>query len=173
MVHLPIAMDNYKPRNNMISNQRELYNLIDSVLKPFKFIKKKETWYRHTDDCICYFTCGKSPYGGGEYGHAMGCFLKEIYEGKDEFPKYYKDNLRYSLSDMANKDVVEKVFNLEGRNFVNNERELIITDLITNHAVPFLNDVSTKEGIINAVDKYKGLKNRMDLKIKKALSIED
>ena len=157
----------------MISSGRELYNIIDKILKPLGYIKEKDTWYLHTVDCICYFTCGKSPYGGGEYGHAMGCFLKEIYEGKDEFPKYYKDNLRYSLSDMVNKDLVKNVFNLEYSNFINNERELIITDLLENYAVPFLINVSTKNGIVNSVKKYKGLENRMDLKIKKALGIVD
>jgi len=150
-----------------------LHNLIDNLLTPHGYIKKKDTWYLHTEDCICYFTCGKSPYGGGEYGHAMGCFLKEIYEDKDEFPKFYKDNLRYSLSDLVNRNLVQKAFDLECKDFVNDERELFITVSIANHAVPFLKDVSTKEGILNAVKKYKGLNYHMDLKIKKALAMED
>ena len=157
----------------MISNGSALFELIDNILKPLGYVKKKDTWYLHAADCICYFNSEKSIYGGGEYGHVMGCFLKEIYEGNDEFPKYYEDNLRYSLSDMMNRDLVQKAFDLECRDFANNERELIITDLIENYAVPFLNDISTKAGIINAVKKYKGLNKRMDLKIKKALAMED
>ncbi|NNV57651.1 DUF4304 domain-containing protein [Limnovirga soli] len=156
----------------MIINQKDFYKLIDSILSPLGFIKKKETWYLHTDDCICFFAAAKSPYGG-YYGHVMGCFLKEIYEGEDEFPKYYKYNLIYSISDLAQKDLVKKAFDLENNEFVKGERETIIEDLIVNYALPFLNSIKTKSGIKIAINEYTGLKYGMDLKIKNALSIED
>lgn len=172
MEHTPIIMDKHKPLNYMISNGRELYDFIDKIIKPLGFIRKKNTWYLHTSDCICFLVIEKSPYGG-YYEDLLGCFLKEIYDEWDEFPKYYKNNLKYGISDLTKEEIVRKAFDLEKEKFDDDEREMLIKDLIENYAILFLNDVSTKEGIKHAVQKYKGLKNRMDLKIKKALSIED
>jgi len=155
----------------MISNRKKLYNFIDAILKPLGYRRKKDTWYLHTDDCICFLSICKSPFGG-YYEDVMGCFLKEIYDEQDEFPRYYKHNLVYGIDNVAGNEIVRRAFDLEKGEFINNEREEIIKDLIENYVVPFLKDVSTKAGIINAVKKYKGLNKRMDLKIKKALSVE-
>lgn len=158
----------------MISNQKTLFDFIDNIMKPFGFIKKKDTWYQHTNECICFLCVGKSPYGG-YYGEVLGCFLKEINQEKEEYPKYYKCNLKYGISDIIeNKDLIKKVFNLENNDFENeNEREIILKDLFENYALPFLKDISTKEGIKIALKKYKGLIIWMDVEMKKALSIED
>jgi len=128
----------------MISNQKELYAHIDKILKPYGYIRKKETWYLHTEECICFLTIGKSPFGG-RYDNVMGCFLKELYDSTDMFPKYYKNDLKFGIGDIANKELVKKVLDLENRDFIDTAREETIKDLIENYIIPFLKDVSTKE----------------------------
>lgn len=157
----------------MINNQKDLYGFIDSIMKQKGFMKKKDTWYLHTDECICFLNIGKSPYGG-YYGDVIGCFLKEIYQDECEFPSYYKCNLKYYLENLTGeRDLVNQVLDLENKSFTKNEREIVLKDLIENYALPFLEEISTKQGIKNASKKYKGLTNRMNMDIKKALSIED
>jgi hypothetical protein len=143
----------------MISNGKELFTFLDNLLKPHGFIKKKTTWYLNTPECICFFHIEKSSFGG-HYDHVMGCFLKEIHDEIDDFPKYFQNDLKYSLSDLADKDLVVEVLDFENKKFIQNEREDILKDLVENHAVPFLKDISSKEGIIDSIKKYKGLFNR-------------
>lgn len=141
----------------MIANSKDLYNLIDNILKPKGFVRKKDTYYLHTSECICFFSIGKSPYGG-HYDHVMGCFLKAIIKVKDEFPKYYKNHLKFNIADIAGKEIVKKAFELENKEFVKDEREIVIKDLIENYVIPFLNDVSSVKGILKAIEKYENLK---------------
>jgi len=143
----------------MISNGKELFTLLDNLLKPHGFIRKKDTWYLHTPECICFFSIGKSQFGG-HYDHVMGCFLKEIHDDLEEYPKYYKNDLKYGLDDLADKQTVKEVLDFQNSKFVQNQREIILKDLIENHAVPFLKDISSKEGIKDSIKKYKGLFNR-------------
>lgn len=154
----------------MISNGKELYNFIDNLLKLYGYIRKKDTWYLHTIECICFFTLEKSPYGSGYYGHVMGCFLKEIYKEKEDFPKYYKNHLSYHISEIVGQELVKRAFCFENQ-FVDNEREVLIESLIQNCAIIFLKDVSTKEGIRNALNKYDKLQYNMKLTLKAALNI--
>lgn len=157
----------------MISNKKDLYKLINSILKPSGFTQKGDTWYLHTDECICFLNIGKSPYGG-YYGDVIGCFLKEINQDKGEFPSYYKCNLKYYLENLTGeRDLVNRVLDLENKSFTKNEREIVLKDLIENYALPFLEEIGTRQGIKNASKKYKGLTKRMNVDIKKALSIED
>lgn len=141
----------------MIANGKDLYNLIDSLLKPKGFVRKKDTYYLHTSECLCFFSIGKSPFGG-HYDHVMGCFLREILKLKDEFPKYYKNHLKFNIADIASKEIVKRAFDLENKEFVKDEREIIIKDLIKNCVIPFLSDVSSVKGIMKALKKYKDLK---------------
>ena len=155
----------------MVNNQKDLYEFIDKIMKPEGFIQKKDTWYMHSDECIVFLCVGKSPYGG-YYGEVAGCFLKEIYHDKDEYPKYYKCNFKCGVDIVYHdKELIKKVFDLENRSFTANEREIILKDLLESYALPFLKEISTKQGIKNATIKYKKLINRMDFEIKKALSL--
>jgi len=157
----------------MINNQKDLYDFIDKIMKPNGFVKKKDTWYFHSDECITFLCIGKSPYGG-YYGEVLGCFLKEIYIDKEAFPKYHKCNLKYGIAKIiSNKDLIKKVFDLENNEFKVNEREVILKELIENYALPFLKDISTKDCIKIALHKYRGLTTWMDAEMKKALSVED
>jgi hypothetical protein len=53
---------------------------------------------------------------------------------------------------------VRRVFDWEKKDFRGDEREIAIKKLIINYTIPFLNDIGTKEGIKQAVHKYKGLR---------------
>ena len=141
----------------MIANGTDIYYLIDSILKPRGFVRKKDTYYLHTLECICFFSIGKSPFGG-HYDHVMGCFVKAIMKEKNEFPKYYKSHLKFNIADIAGKEVVKKVFDLENKEFVKDERERAIRNLIENYLIPFLDDISSVTKILKAIKKYGDLK---------------
>jgi hypothetical protein len=55
----------------MISNEKELTEFIDSLLKPHGYTKKKDTWYARINECICFVAIVKSSYGG-YYEEAIG-----------------------------------------------------------------------------------------------------
>ena len=158
----------------MISNAKELFGFMDTLLKPQGYLRKKDTYYLVTSECICFFCIIKSDFGG-YYEDLMGCFVKGVYDGKDEFPKYYKNNLKYVLNYFVDSNLVKEVFDLENKTYVANEREFLIKELIEMYVIPFLKDISTKEGIRAAIHKYKELKYYMDYDLRSALgiSIED
>ena len=140
----------------MLNNTKELYIFLDKIFVAHGFCRKKDTFYFSTDECICFFTIVKSSLSG-HYDHVMGCFFKEIMIDKDDFPKYYKNHLKFSLTHLANRNIVKQVFDFENHSYKYDEREKIIKKLIEEKALPFLKDISTKEGILKAVDKYKDL----------------
>jgi len=141
----------------MLNNTKALFDFLDKLFIPEGFYRKKDTYYFSTDECICFFSIGKSPFGG-YYDHVMGCFLKVLMETKEEFPAFNKNHLKYSLRELANKNLVKQVLNFEKHTYKENEREKILERLIKSKALPFLKEVSTKKGILEAVEKYKDLK---------------
>lgn len=145
----------------MLNNTKELYTLLDTLFLPYGFIRMKDTYYYSTDECICFFSIGKSQLGAGRYDHVMGCFFKAIMNKKEDFPVYYKNHLKYSLRELANMKLVKQVFDFENHTYKGNEREKIIERLIEKKAIPFLKKISTKDGILEAVDEYKDLKYRI------------
>jgi hypothetical protein len=134
----------------MINNGKELLNLLDGIYKSHGFIKKKDAWYLHTKECICFFSIGKSPFGG-HYDHVMGAFLKEIDDyGNDDFPKYNLCHLKYHLGEIVKVNQIKKVFDLENKSFTGDEREAEIIRIVSKYVIPFLIDVSTIKGIKSA-----------------------
>jgi hypothetical protein len=140
----------------MIANGKTLFDFIDNILNREGFTKKKDTWYKTTEECICFFSVGKSPYGG-YYDHVMGCFLKELNTSGREYPVYYKSDLKFGLDLLADKELVKRVLDLENNEFKENEREFLLKELMEMYLIPFLQDVSTKDGIKAAIKKYEDL----------------
>jgi hypothetical protein len=140
----------------MIVNGKALLELIDTILKKEGFIKRKHTWYKHTEECICFFTIDKSPYGG-YYDHATGFFIKELNASGQEYPVFYKCDLKIGLDQLTDRDLVKRAFDLENQEFASTEWEFILTELFELYVVPFLNDVSSKDGIRSAMNKHQDL----------------
>ena len=67
----------------MLNNSKELYIFLDELFMPHGFFRKKDTYYFSSDECICFFSIGKSSLGG-HYDHVMGCFLKELMKQKKD-----------------------------------------------------------------------------------------
>jgi len=147
-----------------------LYAFLDKIFNPNGFIRKKDTYYLQAEECICFFSIGKSQFGG-RYDHVMGCFLRELHPKEGDFPKFYKSDLKFSLRELSNKDKVKKIFDFENQDFSGSQRELIIEDLIINKAIPFLKDVSSIQGIKNSVKKYKDLRYSITGELMDALGI--
>lgn len=140
----------------MIANKKNLYDIVDSILKPQGYINKKDCWYLHTEECICFFLLEKSPFAG-RYEDLMGCFVKNIFESTDKFPKYYKKNLGYALEFFIGKDRARDLFDLESENCSKEEREAEIKSVLINYVLTFLNDVSSEKRILSSIKKYKDL----------------
>ena len=140
----------------MIANGKALFDFIDIILRKEGYIKKKNTWYRATEECICFFSIGKSPYGG-YYDHVMGCFLKQLNTTGKEFPVYYKNDLKFSIDNFVDPEFVRRVLDLENSEFKDDQREFLIKEFFELYVIPFLNDVGSKEGIKAAVCKYEDL----------------
>lgn len=148
----------------MIANQKELYDLVDSVFKPYGYVKKGDTWYLHTPECICFFSLGKSPFAG-RYENLMGCFVKNVYKGESRFPKFYEKNLSYLIEQFIGDDKTRVIFDLENKEFTSDKRELEIRKILLDYVLPFLNDVSSEKGILNAILKYKDLEYQIDTEL--------
>lgn len=154
----------------MISNQKELYTFLDKVLAPYGYKRKVDAWYLENKECICFISVVKSDYSG-RYSDSIGAFAKGALETVEKYPKCFKGHLKYNIGDIAENDSTEKAFDLENKDFVAMEREQLLKQLIEKYAIPFLEDVSTEEGIRIALNKYKGLPNRTKLSLKKYLGI--
>lgn len=139
----------------MISNQKELYDFIDQILKPYGFIKKKDTWYQQTDECICYLIISKSPFAG-RYEELMGVFLKEM-NLDGTFPGYELAHLKYSMGQLVNNRTTRHLFDLENATFKDKEREEMIEEIITTQAIPFIQKLGSRQGIIDAIHEHKNL----------------
>jgi hypothetical protein len=95
---------------------------LDPIFEAEGFQRKKDTWYWHTDECICFFLTKKSPYGF-QFDHVMGCFVKRVYGSDQEFPPFNKANIKYSLREMKDREWVQQTFDLSDNSFKNDERE--------------------------------------------------
>lgn len=136
----------------MIYSGKQLFALLDSILKREGFKRKNDTYYLNTKDCICFFTINKSRYHDKDfYDHVMGCFVKDLQIEKTEFPKFYTSHLKYTLDEFVKYEEVKKIFRLSNDVYKKNEREKAITDLIINFALPFLKDVGSKKVLDNLI----------------------
>lgn len=155
----------------MIANQKALFLLIEETLEPHGYIKKKDTWYLHTLECICFFTLGKSPFAG-RYEDLLGCFVKDINKGIGDFPVFYKKNLGYGLDSFIGKEEGRRIFDLENTSYIENQRELRIQEIMEDYAIPFLSDIGSISGIRKAIKKYQNLKYDIDVDLQEYLKIK-
>ena len=153
----------------MIANKKDLFGIVNSILKPQGYIKKGDTWYLHTEECICFFVLEKSPFAG-RYEDLMGCFVKKIFQSTDKFPPYYKKNLGYNLDQFIGKDKARNMFDLENQKYSNDKRELEIKEVLVSFILPFLKDVSSEKGILKSIKKYKDLEYYVDGELSELLT---
>jgi len=156
----------------MLANGAELYKFLDGLFYPHGFVRKKDTWYLNSNECIVFFHTSKSPFSG-HYDHVMGCFYKKVYTDSNNFPKYYKSNLKQGIDNFVEKKKVKMALDMEDNSFKGQEREELLKNLVEVYVIPFLIEISTEEGIRKAVEKKPTLKHYMDAETKDALSISE
>lgn len=147
-----------------------MFDLLGRLLIPHGFVKKKDTWYLYTPECISFISFGKSPYSG-RYEHVMGCFVLAINEGINEYPKFNMNNLAYNLEDFVGREEVRRIFNLENTEFKKDEREVLIGGMIEKLAIPFLKEISSIAGIRGALKKHEDLQYHMKAELREYLGI--
>jgi hypothetical protein len=155
----------------MLANGSALYKYLDPIFEAEGFQRKKDTWYWHTEECICFFLTKKSPYGS-QFDDVMGCFVKRVYGSDQEFPPFNKANLKFTLGDMKDQDWVKQTFDLSDTSFKKDERESRLRELMEKYAIPFLKGISTEEGIRKTVKKIKDLKYNLDGNTREMLGIK-
>ncbi len=156
----------------MITNKKDMYEFVDKLLIPEGYIRKKETYYKNNKETITIFVLDKSEFSG-KFENLVGCFFKSMMEGRNQYPKYYQNNLKFTLQNIVTKSLlVDKVFDLDNNSFDKNEREKYINDLIIKYGLPFLDLISSSDGIIEAVKKYENLFYTIDVKLRKKLKLK-
>ena len=79
-----------------LSTKRELVNLLDSLLAPHGFKRKKEDWYRDNGACVSIIGLGKSFYGG-QFSIGLAFLLKEANPELLPFPPFHLCHFRKAL----------------------------------------------------------------------------
>lgn len=137
----------------MISNAHDLYLFIDRIFNPYGFIRKKDCYYKNSDECIVFFSLGKTSNASGYFDHVMGCFLKELQPKVEKYPAYYKCNLKFHLGEFIERQKILDVFSLN-HTLPEFQREVIIQEWLLNIVIPFLKKIDTKKGVGLAMAEY-------------------
>ena len=141
----------------MIKNAKSLFDLLDTFFIPHGFVRKKDTYYLNTEECICFFSIDKSGNSSGFFSNVMGCFVKALMEEQNAFPSYYKNHVRYNIDQFIGKKKIREIFSLENDIFKDDEREKQIKKVIEKYALPFLSDLTSEAKIAAATKKYGNL----------------
>lgn len=126
----------------MISNKKELFKFIDSIMFGKGFKRKGEVWFKEFEEIFVIFSVGKSEQTG-QFGHVFGGFIKEIMDhdiSQDVFKHFYM-----TLSDYEPQIEVRATFNLANDSYSGNEREIKIESYIEQYILPFFEKTKTLE----------------------------
>lgn len=147
-------------------NAKELEAIIDSVLKPFGFIKRGFSWYRHHPETISVLNLQNSDYGGQYYVN-LAVALRGLNPG--EYPHEERCHIRVRLDRVIDDpETVRKALNLEDRSITNNQRRLYIHDGITRGS-QWLEELSTTAAIARKLSSDESLRNRATVQIREFL----
>lgn len=118
-------------------NTKELEVVIDAVLVPAGFQKRRDTWYKLNDDTVCVVNLQKSQWGGRYYVN-LGVYLRSL--GKATFPCEFECHLRTRLSGLSGNErsKIDAALDLERVEMPGGERERILRHAVADIAVPFL-----------------------------------
>lgn len=137
----------------MISNKTDLTDFITTTLKPYGFKKRSNIWYLETEECISALALNKSSWSNQFYLDVLlvvkalskGTILKSSSDGEimwriDELFEEKRELNEYL--DFENVDILSQL------------RETVLNNALINQALPFLQKLTTVDGIKDMVNKY-------------------
>ena len=129
-------------KRRMAADQSFLERLLDDVLVPTGFRRRKLHWYRSNDDTIQIVNLQKSDWGG-QYYINLGIFFRTL--SPATAPKEYQAHARVRLDALRGIDEsrIEAVLNLENVEMSQVERRSVIVAAFNDGVIPFLNARST------------------------------
>lgn len=68
-----------------ISSKRDLIRILDGLLMPHGFVRKKDNWYLDNEECVAVIGLGKSFYGG-QFSVGIDMLLKKLRPDLLPFP---------------------------------------------------------------------------------------
>ncbi|MEI7728028.1 MAG: DUF4304 domain-containing protein [Verrucomicrobiota bacterium] len=152
----------------MITNQKKLEEIIDGVLKPFGFIKRRSAWYRHYPETVLVLDLQKSDYGGQYYVN-LAVSIREL--NRQEYPREEHCHINIRLDRVAgDRETVHKVFDLENRTLTDDERRQHILEIIGKGS-QWLEALSTLRTITWQLSKNESLRNRTTIQARRFLNI--
>lgn len=152
----------------MIANTKDLETVIDGVLKPRGFLKRRSAWYRHHAEVISVLDLQKSRFGGQYYVN-LAVALHGLNPG--EYPPEERCHIRVRLEEIANREDVLQTFDLENRSLKSAERTQQICMLIETGA-DWLEKLTTVESVADQIRSDESLQNRSTLQLRRFLNLE-
>ena len=133
--------------NAILTNKRDLINLLDSLLVPHGFVRTKDNWYLDNKECISIIGLGKSFYGG-QFSLGIDVLLKELRPDLLPFPPRHLCHFRgYGVEALTtDREGLKAALNLENSES-SADRISTITRDVTQFALPFIMPLNSKQSI--------------------------
>jgi hypothetical protein len=155
-----------------VANTKDLQAVIDDVLKPRGFVKRRSSWYRHHPETILVLNLQKDDFGGRYYINlAVG--LRALDPG--DYPSENRCHVRVRLESMvpevSHVEKVKKVFDLEDRSLSSEDRRQQIRGFIASGA-DFLEKFTTEQSVGNEVRSHERIRNRTIVPARRFLKLD-
>jgi len=124
------------------------------VLRETGFKVRTNTWHKQCQDTILVVNLQKSQWGP-QYYINLAVWVKQL--GDASTPKEYQCHIRQRATDLPDKraKTLERALDLEDESMSIEQREACIDELMRESAIPFLESLSTLEGIRSALEAQK------------------
>jgi len=128
-------------------NKKDLKSVLAELLLPLGYVEARDMFFRQADDVFLTIHLEKSSFGGN-FTVNIGIFVNADRKLKHP-PPYHQTHLRQTLFTIAPqvvRNALIPALDLEVP-MAAKERATVILDAIRNYALPFLDSLSTIEGI--------------------------
>ena len=118
-------------------NTEELAKVVNEVLVPAGFRRRKDTWYKANEDTIILLNLQKSQYGG-QYFINLAVYLRHL--GTASSPSENQSHIRVRLTAIAGSEAlaIGEALDLERPGVSTGQRRDTIVRALTTMALPFL-----------------------------------
>jgi hypothetical protein len=153
-----------------LSTKRDLVQLLDLLLAPHGFERKKDDWYRDNGVCVSVIGLGKSLYGG-QFSIILAFLLKEANPELLPFPPLHLCHFRNTLEFVVpNPQELKTALNLE-HPMGSEQRSALITQSVTQVAVPIILQLNSERVIAQQIITNEDFEPYCDLRLKRALNL--
>ncbi|UOQ75089.1 DUF4304 domain-containing protein [Hymenobacter cellulosilyticus] len=154
--------------DNSLNTKRDLVKLLDSLLAPHGFERRKDDWYRDNGACVSVIGLAKSLYGG-QFSISLAFLLKDVEPGLLPFPAFHLCHFRKALQFVVpNPQELKVALDLESP-MGSIQRIQLITQAVTEVAVPTILQFNSERGIAQQIATNEDFEPYCELSLKLAL----